>query len=156
MRWVLFLALGIRYSFSVFFVAILDEYGWGRGETAGAFSLAMLVHGLFAPVTGTLVDRLGPRKLFPVGAMFLIMGLVAASSIRALWHLYLYFGVVVAVDRIWNRRRLGRVRGGLFLRYHGKLYGSFHNASGHHPLGDRGNMAGRPPSKSAILGSPIP
>jgi len=93
----LFLALGIRYSFSVFFIAVLEEYGWGRGETAGAFSLAMVVHGLFAPVTGTLVDRLGPRKLFPLGAGFLIVGLVAASRIRTLWHLYLYFGVVVAI-----------------------------------------------------------
>jgi MFS family permease len=93
----LFMALGIRYSFSVFFIAILEEYGWGRGETAGAFSLAMVVHGVFAPVTGTLVDWLGPRKLFPLGAVFLIVGLVAASSIRTLGHLYLYFGVVVAV-----------------------------------------------------------
>ena len=93
----LFLALGIRYSFSVFFIAILEEYGWGRGETAGAFSLAMVVHGLFAPVTGTLVDWLGPRKLFPLGAVFLIVGLVAASNIRTLGHLYLTFGVVVAI-----------------------------------------------------------
>lgn len=93
----LFLALGIRYAFGVFFIAILEEYGWGRGETAGAFSLAMVVHGLFAPVTGTLVDRFGPRKLFPAGAAFLILGLVAASSIGTIWHLYLYFGVFVAV-----------------------------------------------------------
>jgi MFS family permease len=92
----LFLALGIRYSFAVFFIAILEEYGWGRGETAGAFSLAMVVHGLFAPVTGTLVDRFGPRRLFPVGAVCLIVGLVAASTIHTIWHLYLYFGVVVA------------------------------------------------------------
>ena len=93
----LFLAVGIRYSFGVFFIAILEEYGWGRGETAGAFSLAMVVHALFAPVTGTLVDRFGPRKLFPVGAAFLIVGLVAAGTIRSIWHLYLYFGVFVAI-----------------------------------------------------------
>lgn len=93
----LFLAVGIRYSFGVFFIAILEEYGWSRGETAGAFSLSMVVHALFAPVTGILVDRVGPRKLFPVGAAFLIVGLVAASTIGSIWHLYLYFGVFVAV-----------------------------------------------------------
>lgn len=93
----LFLALGFRFSFGVFYVAILGEYGWGRGETAAAFSLAMLINALFAPVSGTLIDRFSPRKLFPFGAIFLIIGLVAASRITAIWHLYLFFGVVVSI-----------------------------------------------------------
>lgn len=93
----LFFSLGLRYSFSVFFIAIITEYGWSRAETAGAFSLAMLVHGLIAPVTGALIDRLGPRKLFPMGSALLIAGLVAASQTTAVWHLYLFFGVLVAI-----------------------------------------------------------
>jgi MFS family permease len=93
----LFLALGFRFSFGVFYVAILGEYGWGRGETAAAFSLAMLINALFAPVSGTLIDRFSPRKLFPLGAIFLVIGLVAASRITTIWHLYLFFGVVMAI-----------------------------------------------------------
>ena len=93
----LFFALGIRYSFSVYYIAILAEYGWGRAETAGAFSLAMIIHALFAPITGTFVDRLGPRKLFPLGATFLFFGLLAAGQISTKWHLYIFFGVVVAI-----------------------------------------------------------
>ena len=93
----LFVALGIRYSFGVFYVAVLKEYGWGRAETAGAFSLAMVIHALFAMATGTLIDRFGPRTLFPLGATFLAMGLLAASRITAIWHLYLFFGVIMAM-----------------------------------------------------------
>jgi MFS family permease len=93
----LFFSLGTRFSFGVFYVAILKEYGWGRGETAGAFSLAMVIHGLFAVVTGNLIDRFGPRTLFPVGATFLAMGLAATSRITAIWHLYLFYGVVMAI-----------------------------------------------------------
>ncbi len=93
----LFMALGTRYSYGVFFVAIVREYGWSRGVTAGAFSLAMISHALFAPVTGTLIDRFGPRKLFPFGATFLACGLVAASRITSPWHLYLFFGVFIAI-----------------------------------------------------------
>jgi MFS family permease len=93
----IFLALGIRFSFGVFYVAILGEYGWGRGETAGAFSLAMVTHALFAPVTGTLIDRFGPRVFFPLGALFMGIGLVAASYTSTIWHLYLFFGVIIAV-----------------------------------------------------------
>lgn len=93
----LLMAMGVRYSFGIFYIAILKEYGWGRAETAGAFSLTMLVHALFCPVTGTLIDRLGPRKFFPLGSIFLIIGLVAASRITEIWHLYLFFGVLVAI-----------------------------------------------------------
>lgn len=93
----LFLASGIRFSSGVFYVAILKEYSWGRGETAGAFSLALVIHALFAMVTGTLIDRFGPRRLFPLGATFLAMGLAAASCITVVWHLYLFFGVVTAI-----------------------------------------------------------
>jgi len=90
-------ALGIRWSFGVFYVSILNEYGWGRAETAGAFSLGMLIHGFFAPVTGTIIDRFGPRWLFPLGALFLSICLVAASYTQTVWQLYLYFGMVIGI-----------------------------------------------------------
>ncbi len=93
----LFFSVGIQSSFGIFYVAILKEYGWGRGDTAGAFSLFMLMNALFIMVTGTLIDRFGPRTLFPLGATFLAMGLAAASRINAIWHLYLFFGVIMAV-----------------------------------------------------------
>ncbi len=93
----LFFTHGIRFSFGVFYVAMLQEYGWGRGETAGAFSLGMVVHALFAMVSGALIDRFGPRTLFPLGATFLAIGLAACSRIGAIWHLYLFFGVVMII-----------------------------------------------------------
>ena len=93
----LFIIMGIRFSFGIFYMAILEEYGWGRGETAGAFSLAMLFHALFSPVSGIMIDRFGPRKLFPLAGTFLFLGLLAATQISAMWHLYLIFGVVIAI-----------------------------------------------------------
>ncbi len=93
----LFFALGVRFSFGVFYAAILSEYGWGRGETAGAYSLAMIVHASFAIITGFLIDRFSPRRLFPLGATLLLLGLIAASRIYTIWHLYLCFGVVIAI-----------------------------------------------------------
>jgi MFS family permease len=92
----LFLSVGIRFSFGVFYIAIIKDLGWGRAETAGAFSLAMVVHALFAIVTGNLVDRFGPRIIFPIGATIFALGLVAASQIVSVWHLYLFFGIIIA------------------------------------------------------------
>jgi MFS family permease len=93
----LFFSLGVRVSFGVYYVAILDEFGWTRADTAGAFSLAMCVHALISPLSGYLIDRFNPRKFFPVGAAFLAAGLIACSNISSIWQLYLFFGVITAI-----------------------------------------------------------
>ncbi len=93
----LFFSIGVRVSFGVYYVAILDEFGWTRANTAAAFSLAMCVHALFAPVSGYLIDRFSPRYLFPVGAAFLASGLIACSFIGSIWQLYLFWGVMTAI-----------------------------------------------------------
>ncbi len=88
---------GIWYSFSVFFVAILDEFGWSRAATAGVFSCFMLVHSGSAIVIGSFLDRFGARVVIPVGACIVALGLFASSRIDALWQLYLWYGVLTPI-----------------------------------------------------------
>jgi hypothetical protein len=64
----LVLGYAIRNSFSVFHPAIVDAFGWGRGDTALMFSITILVYGLVVPVAGSLVDRFGPELVLPIGA----------------------------------------------------------------------------------------
>ena len=54
------MAIGVnaRTAFSLFFPPILDEFGWERGVTAGAFSFGFLVSGAAAPLIGRLVREL--------------------------------------------------------------------------------------------------
>jgi MFS family permease len=92
----IFFVLGTRSSFGLFYSAILEEYGWGRAETAGAFSLMMIFHALLSPVSGILIDRIGPRKLFPVGGVIVAVGLFLSSFVTKIWHLYLFYGVITA------------------------------------------------------------
>jgi MFS family permease len=91
------IGFGIWYSFSVFFVAILKEFGWDRASTAGVFSLFMLVHSGVAFFIGSLHDRFGPRKVIPLGSLLIVLGLLASSRIGSLWQLYLSFGVITAI-----------------------------------------------------------
>ena len=65
----LFVSLGFRFSFGVFYSAILDETGWSRAETAGVVSASMIVYACTAALSGYLFDRLGARVLFSVGAL---------------------------------------------------------------------------------------
>jgi MFS family permease len=87
------LAWSVRSTFALFYVALLQEFGWGRAETALGYSLSWL---LFSPLAGRLNDRFGPQVLVPVGGLLLAAGLALTGRAQALWHYYLAFGVLVA------------------------------------------------------------
>ena len=88
---------GVWYSFSVFLVALLADFGWSRSLTAGAFSVFVLIHGMLGPFTGWLAHRLGPKRLIMTGGVLTASGLLLTAEISAWWQLYLAFGGLVAV-----------------------------------------------------------
>jgi len=90
------IASGLYFSFPIFFVALLEEFGWSRGATAAAFSISSITQGVLSPVVGTLVDRLGPRRVMLGGAALLGLGCALGSWIDSLWTLYLIVGVITA------------------------------------------------------------
>lgn len=96
-----FATLGVMYgttfAFPVFFVALVQEFGWSRASTASIFSLNMMVAGLSAPLAGHLVDRYGPRRVLPWGAVLLGSGLLLSAATGSLWHLWIAFGLVDAL-----------------------------------------------------------
>lgn len=87
---------GVWASFAVFYVALVEEFGWSRATTAGAFSAYMAALGSTAWVAGWLADRFGPRRIMPLGSVILALGLAAASRLSEPWHLYLAYGGVIA------------------------------------------------------------
>src|SRR5215813_13707869 len=87
------ITFGLYFSFPVFFVALVEEFGWSRGVTAGAFSLSSVVQGLLSPVVGLLVDRLGPRLVILGGAFVLGGACLLSSQIASLTSLYVVIGV---------------------------------------------------------------
>ncbi|MBM2832667.1 MAG: hypothetical protein HW414_1719 [Dehalococcoidia bacterium] len=91
-------AYGVRYSFSVFYVEILDAFHWGRPQTAAIFSVNVIVYGAMVPVAGALVDRFGPRRVLPLATLLLALGTAALSQATALWHFYFLYGFVVAIS----------------------------------------------------------
>jgi MFS family permease len=90
------IAFGLYLSFPVFFVALLEEFGWSRGATAAAFSISSIVQGMLSPAVGVLVDRLGPRRVMLGGACLLASACALASQIGSLWSLYVVMGVLAA------------------------------------------------------------
>ncbi len=68
----------LYYSFAVFVQPMELELKWNRAQTSLAFSLAMLVAGLFAPFLGRILDKQGARAVMTLGA-------VSSSGLLLLW-----------------------------------------------------------------------
>src|SRR5262252_9985614 len=128
---VAFVTMGIgvnaRTVFSLLFPPILEEFGWPRGLTAGAFSFGFLVSGILGPMLGRLIDRRGPRAVMLLGVVMVGAGLGLAPLVTAPWHLYVTLGVLVAGGTVclgytghalflpnWFVRRRGLAMGSAF------------------------------------------
>ncbi|HWP44509.1 MAG TPA: MFS transporter, partial [Blastocatellia bacterium] len=81
-------------SFSIFYVAILEDMKWSRADTALALSFYFVVSGMASPVAGDLIDRYGPRVVMPVGALLTAGAFLWISQMSAPWHFYAAFGIV--------------------------------------------------------------
>jgi MFS family permease len=91
------LVYGIWYSFSVFFVALLKEFGWSRSLGGGAFSLFIIISAIISPFVGNRVSSAEPRRVILVGALILGVGLALCSFTQTWWQFYIFFSVITAV-----------------------------------------------------------
>ena len=90
------LAWGARSSFALFYVAMLEEFAWGRGPTALGYSLSWLGFVVFAPAGGWLSDRWGTRTVVTGGGVILGVALAFTGQVTSLAQYYLCFGVLGA------------------------------------------------------------
>src|SRR3954465_13908814 len=86
---------GIRSAPSVLIHPLEAEFGWSRTAISGAASLNLLLLGLFAPLGGWLIDRVGPRRVILCCLTTLALGLVSVVFVQELWQLIVIWGVVL-------------------------------------------------------------
>ena len=80
-----FIVLGlVTMSFGVFITPIRDELGWSTAAITLGVSLRSFEQGLLAPITGVMIDRLGPRRMAMTGIVLLTIGLLMFSQARTL------------------------------------------------------------------------
>ena len=120
----LLVAAGVRGAPGVVIVPLEAEFGWDRASISLAVAVSLLTFGLAGPISGTLIDRLGPRRILVFGLLLLALGLAPLLFMRELWQLHLLWGVVVglstgavghvlgaAVAQRWFRAHRGLVMG---------------------------------------------
>ena len=90
-------AAGIRSAPSVLIHPLEAEFGWTRTEIASAASLNLLMLGLFAPIGGWLIDRVGPRRVILGSLATIAAGLIGTIFVQELWQLIFLWGIVLGI-----------------------------------------------------------
>jgi sugar phosphate permease len=90
---------GVNGSFSVYYLALLEDFSWSHREGASIASVNFLIYAATSPLMGLVFDRCGPRVLMPLGAALVGAGLWLSSFADSLSHLYLFYGFVVALGQ---------------------------------------------------------
>ncbi|MBN2569877.1 MAG: MFS transporter [Deltaproteobacteria bacterium] len=113
----------VMFGFTAFFEPIIQEFGWSYTQVSFAASLRGLEMGIFAPLVGLYVDKLGPRKLFIAGVISAGLGLLILSSTQSLWTFYSAFlllglgaggclnVVTMSIIANWFRKNVGKAMG---------------------------------------------
>jgi MFS family permease len=117
------LAWSVRSTFAVFYVALIGEFGWRRGEAALGYSLSWLLLLIFSPLAGSLYDRWGARLLVPLGGLLLGAALALTGLVTTLWQYYLAFGVLAGAGIACIQVPAAAIVGRWFVRSRGAAMG---------------------------------
>ena len=85
------LAFGSMASISVFLKPISADFGWSRGATSLAYTVASLSSALFGVIWGVVADKYGTRWFGLVGAAAMSLCLYMLSTQNSLFEFYLFY-----------------------------------------------------------------
>ena len=77
------LTIGVVYSWSVIKKALISEWGWSNSDASLPYTVAIVTWALCNYYAGTLQDKIGPRKVVTLGAIFTGLGLVLSSFVQS-------------------------------------------------------------------------
>ena len=83
------------YGFTAFIEPLKKEFGWSYAQISFAASLRGLEMGIFAPVIGFFIDRLGPRKVIVCGLIAVCAGFFLMSFAQSL---LMFYGAFVLIS----------------------------------------------------------
>lgn len=121
---ILLLSMGTQSSFGNFLKPMSTEFGWDRATASLPAALAILMNGLFQPLIGRLVDRIGPRRVITLSLLLTAVSTAAIAATSGIYYLTGVYGIFFALGisgggiipnttlvAHWFVRQRGRVMG---------------------------------------------
>lgn len=93
---VLGIVFGVIEGFSIFSVAFAADLHVGRSAAATIFTTYLLAGAVLAPLAGTVVDRVGPRRVITAAFPIFGIGVAACAAAQSVWQLYAIYDVLIA------------------------------------------------------------
>ena len=93
----LLIVAGVRSAPGVFLVPLQQDTGWHTSEISFAVAIGLVMLGASGPLSGNLVNNLGPRRIMLIGLLLIVVSMGLSYYIRATWQLDLLWGVISGV-----------------------------------------------------------
>jgi len=113
-----------RFSYSIFQIPLIAEFGWSRGALSWAYSISMLVYALSSPYAGSLLERYGPRAVMPWGCAIVAAASFMGYFFNSIWLVYLVVGLFGGIGLALNGFATNSsIMPRWFMRYRGRATG---------------------------------
>ena len=94
---ILLVSAGVRAVPAVLMLPLESEFGWLRTTTSAALSVNILLYGLTGPFAGSLMVRVGVRRVVLTALALLACGVAVAPLMRHSWQLVALWGLGIGV-----------------------------------------------------------
>ena len=123
-------AAGIRVAPGAFLLDMANSTGWSRASLSLAAAIGLLVYGFTGPAAGSLMLRIGSRKVATAALLITAAALAVTSVVQEEWQLTLTFGLLSGIGTGLIASVLGAtVANRWFVRHRGVVIGIFGAAS---------------------------
>lgn len=92
-----FTSSGVRHAVGPFLKPMVVDLHVDRGSFSLVLALGLFLYGVFMPMVGHLVDRVGARWVTGIGGVVLALSLALTGFCRNLWELALVYGVLASL-----------------------------------------------------------
>lgn len=93
----LLISAGVRSAPGVFLVPLQKDTGWDTSAISFAVAIGLVMLGASGPLSGGLVNNLGPRRIMLVGLLLIVVSMGLSYYIHTTWQLDLLWGVISGV-----------------------------------------------------------
>jgi MFS family permease len=73
------------------------EFGWANADISVALAVRLLLFGLMGPFAAALMNRFGLRAVVVAAVGLISLGILGTMAISSVWHLLLFWGVIVGL-----------------------------------------------------------